>query len=80
MASSHEQTIIDILPCLCLFPPTLDGSRFPRRDVGDTGEISEGWLASTELQTRDDQSHHRGQEALGQVRDDLRHQAVLGHV
>ena len=51
IASSHEQTIIDILPCVCLFPPTLDGSRFPRRDVGDTGEISEGWLASTELQT-----------------------------
>ena len=52
MASSHEQTIIDILPYLCLLPPTLDGSRFPRRDVGGTGEISEGWLASTELKPK----------------------------
>lgn len=26
---------------------TLDGSRAPRRDVGGTGPISKGWLAST---------------------------------
>src|SRR5277367_1885768 len=56
-----------ILPCLCLFPPILDGSRFPRRDVGDMGEISEGWLASTKLQTPADfaREHEEGDECKG---------------
>ena len=35
--SSHGCTIIAIPACL--FPPTLDDSRFPRRDVDGTGEI-----------------------------------------
>jgi hypothetical protein len=46
---SHGRTIIAITACL--FPPTLDDSRFPRRDVNGTGEISCRWLASTEPQT-----------------------------
>jgi hypothetical protein len=29
---------------LYLFSSALDEARFPRRGVGDTGEISEGWL------------------------------------
>src|SRR3954447_16068160 len=32
-------------------PSTLDGSREPRRDVGGTGPISKGWLASTKPST-----------------------------
>jgi hypothetical protein len=36
--SSHGRTIITIPACL--FPPTLDDSRFPRRGVDGTGEIS----------------------------------------
>src|SRR5271170_3442281 len=45
-ASSHERTINRTV-----FPSTLDDSCSPRRDVGVTGETSEGWLASTEPQT-----------------------------
>jgi hypothetical protein len=41
-ASSHEQTIVGILPCL--FPPTLDGSRTPRTDIGNARQISGGWF------------------------------------
>ena len=36
--SSHGRTTIAIPACV--FPPTLDDSRFPRRDVDGTGEIS----------------------------------------
>jgi hypothetical protein len=65
--SSHEQTIARIPPYL--FPPTLDGSRSPRTDIGDARQISGGWLASTEPQPKSDQIHRMGQASLGQVRD-----------
>ena len=66
-ASSHGQTIVGIAPCL--FPPTLDGSRTPRRNIGEARRISAGWLASTVAQTQYDQIHRMGQASLGQVCD-----------
>jgi hypothetical protein len=41
-ASGHESPIMTI--SLYLFSSTLDEAHFPRRGVGDTGDISEGWL------------------------------------
>src|SRR5271170_856135 len=64
-ASCHERTIIAIPHCI--FPSTLDDSCSPRRDVGVTGEISEGWVPSTEPQTLNDQNRRMGQESLGQA-------------
>jgi hypothetical protein len=66
-ASSHGQTIVGITPSLS--PPTLDGSRTPRRNIGEARQISAGWLASTVAQTQYDQSHRMVQASLGQVRD-----------
>ena len=63
LASNHGR-ILNSIPH-CRPPSTLDSSRVPRRDVGDTGEISKGWLASTESQTQDDQSRYVGQDPLG---------------
>jgi hypothetical protein len=52
-ALNYECTIITTSPCLS--PSTLDGSCFPRRDVGVTREIPQGWwMAYTELQTLDE--------------------------
>jgi hypothetical protein len=63
LASNHGRTLNP--PPHCRPPSTLDSSRVPRRDVGDTREISKGWLASTESQTQDDQSRYVGQDPLG---------------
>ena len=47
-ASSHERTTIANPPCPS--SSTLDRTRFPRRNISETREISEDWLASAELQ------------------------------
>lgn len=44
---NHERNNIAILPYL--LSSALDGSYKIRREVGGTGEISIGWVASTEL-------------------------------
>ena len=45
-ALSHECTTISNLPCAS--SSTLDRACVPRRDISETGKISEGWLASAE--------------------------------
>ena len=48
-ALSHECTTITNPPCVS--SSTLDRPCVPRRDIGETGEISKGWLASAEPET-----------------------------
>jgi hypothetical protein len=45
-ALRHECTTISNPPCAS--SSTLDRACVPRRDISETGEISEGWLASAE--------------------------------
>jgi hypothetical protein len=49
-AFHHDRIITAILACLSY--SALDGSHRPRIDVGDMGEISTSWLASTKSQTQ----------------------------
>src|SRR3954467_1428607 len=65
-ASGHESPIVII--SLYLFSSTLDEARFPRRDVGDTGEISEGWLRPSNHKPKTTINRPVAQEFLGQVR------------
>ena len=65
-ASGHESPIVII--SLYLFSSTLDEARFPRRDVGDTGEISEGWLRPSNHKPKTTYKSSRGPRVLGQVR------------